>query len=110
MTKLTEKHCEPCEGDFPAMTREQAGDLMEHVPGWELAEDGKTLSRTYTFKDFKDALAFTNLIGELAESEGHHPVITLSWGEVVVSLSTHSIGGLAENDFILAAKTNELQT
>jgi 4a-hydroxytetrahydrobiopterin dehydratase len=109
MSELKNKHCVPCEGGFPAMTLPQARDLMEHVPGWELAEDGKSLSRSYDFKDFKDALAFTNQVGELAEEEGHHPDITLSWGKVGISLSTHSVGGLSENDFILAAKIIELQ-
>ena len=107
---LTEQHCVPCEGGFPAMTIEQARDLMEHIPGWELAEDGKSISRSYAFKDFKEALAFTNRLGELAEDEGHHPDIILSWGKVNVSLSTHSVKGLSENDFILAAKANELQS
>lgn len=108
MNVLTDKHCVPCEGDFPAMTVEQASDLMEHVPGWSLAEDGRSIFRSYTFKDFKKALDFTNRIGELAEEEGHHPDITLSWGRVGVSLTTHAVKGLSENDFILAAKINGL--
>lgn len=109
MSGLIQKHCVPCEGDFPAMTIEQARDLMEHVPGWNLEENGKSISRSFAFKDFKEALVFTNRLGELAEEEGHHPDITLSWGKVGVSLSTHAVKGLSENDFILAAKANELQ-
>lgn len=107
---LTEKRCVPCEGGFPAMTREQAQDLMEHVPGWKLAGDGKSISREYAFKDFKEALAFTNRVGTLAEEEDHHPEIELSWDKVTVELTTHSVGGLSENDFILAAKINGLQS
>lgn len=109
MNELSQKHCVPCEGDFPAMTIEQARDLMEHVPGWILAEDGKSISRSYEFKDFKEALTFTNRIGELAEEENHHPEIALSWGKVKVFLTTYAAKGLSENDFILAAKINGLQ-
>lgn len=109
MSELSTKHCVPCEGDFPAMTGEQARDLMEHVPGWRLAEDGKSIFRNYDLKNFKEALAFTNRLGVLAEEEDHHPDISLSWGKVGVSLSTRAVKGLSENDFILAAKINELQ-
>ena len=109
MSTLAEKHCVPCEGDFPAMTLPQARDLMEQVPDWTLAEDGTSLSRSYAFKDFKEALDFTNRLGALAEEEGHHPDIQVSWGRVGISLSTHSVGGLSENDFILAARINGLQ-
>lgn len=109
MSKLARKKCVPCEEDFPALTIEQARDFMPHVPGWELVEDGKSIARPYAFKDFKSALNFTNQVGELAEEEGHHPDIELSWGKVRLLLSTHSVGGLSENDFVLAAKINELQ-
>ena len=105
---LADRKCVPCEGGFPAMTRPQAADLMAHVPGWELDEEGKSISREFKFKDFAEALAFTNQVGELAEEEGHHPDIELSWGKVRASLTTHSVGGLSENDFILAAKVNDL--
>ncbi|HEY4488986.1 MAG TPA: 4a-hydroxytetrahydrobiopterin dehydratase [Candidatus Paceibacterota bacterium] len=109
MTKLTEKECVPCKDDFPAMTLPQARDLMEHVPGWTLSGDGTFISRCYNFPNFKKALAFTNKVGELAESEGHHPDIELSWGKVGITLLTHSVKGLTENDFIVASKINELQ-
>jgi 4a-hydroxytetrahydrobiopterin dehydratase len=107
---LEDKHCAPCErDDFPAMTLPQAKDMMEHVPGWQLDEEGRRIARLFTFKNFKEAIAFTNQVGELAEEEGHHPDIALSWGKVGVELQTHSVGGLSENDFILAAKINLLQ-
>ncbi|HEY0010563.1 MAG TPA: 4a-hydroxytetrahydrobiopterin dehydratase [Candidatus Paceibacterota bacterium] len=110
MNEFKDRHCVPCErDDFPPLTPEQAQDFMEHIPGWELAEDARSISRGYTFKDFKEALAFTNKVGDLAEEEGHHPDIELSWGRVTLSLTTHSIGGLSENDVILAAKVNGLQ-
>lgn len=109
MKGFANKHCVPCEDGFPAMAREQARDLMDQVPGWALAEDARSLSREYAFTDFKEALAFTNRIGELAEEEGHHPDIELSWGRVGIQLTTHSVKGLSENDFILAARINGLQ-
>lgn len=108
MNDLAAKHCVPCEGGFPALTREQALDFMPHVPGWELAEDAKSISREYVFKDFKEALDFTNKVGALAEEEGHHPDIALSWGKVGITLSTHSVNGLSENDFILGVKVGML--
>lgn len=108
MTRLTDKECVPCNSDFPAMTLPQARDLMEHVPGWSLSEDGTRISRRYDFPNFKKALEFTNKVGELVEEEGHHPDIELGWGRVVITLFTHSVQGLTENDFIVAAKINEL--
>ncbi len=110
MTSFAEKQCVPCEGDFPALTLPQARDLMEHVPGWSLNESGTLLHRDYSFPDFASALAFVIEIGALAEEEGHHPDIRLGWGQVAISLSTHSIQGLSENDFILAAKIGLLHT
>jgi 4a-hydroxytetrahydrobiopterin dehydratase len=110
MSDLTEKKCKPCEDDgFPALTPEQAASFMEHVPLWSISEGSVEISRLYRFPDFKSALAFTNQIGELAEEEGHHPDIMLSWGKVGVRLTTHSLKGLSENDFILAAKIDLLE-
>ena len=107
MEDLTAKHCIPCEDkDFPPFTKEQAHDFMEHVPLWSLSDDAKEIHRVYRFKDFKDALAFVNKVGEVAEEESHHPDIKLGWGKVELSLTTHSIGGLSENDFVLAAKVD----
>jgi 4a-hydroxytetrahydrobiopterin dehydratase len=105
---LTQKRCIPCEGGFPALTREQASDLMDQVVGWTLNEEATALSRSYKFKDFKEALAFVNQVGELAEEDNHHPNISFTWGKVDLSLTTHSVKGLSENDFILAAKINML--
>ncbi len=106
---LTKKRCVPCENDgFPALTKEQVADFMPHVPLWSVNDDSTEIHRLFRFKDFKEALAFTNEIGRLAEEEGHHPDIMLGWGKVGVTLSTHSIKGLSENDFILAAKIDLL--
>lgn len=102
---LADKNCVPCEDDgFPPLTKEQAADFLVHVPLWSINDDSTEISRLYRFADFKEALAFTNKVGAVAEEQGHHPDIMLGWGKVGVRLSTHSIRGLSENDFVLAAK------
>ncbi|HWP61803.1 MAG TPA: 4a-hydroxytetrahydrobiopterin dehydratase [Candidatus Paceibacterota bacterium] len=108
MTDLTQKHCVPCEGGVFPLARQESEPMMKEVPGWTLAEDALSISREFKFKNFAEALAFTNKVGAIAEAEGHHPDIALAWGKVGVQLSTHAIGGLSENDFIVAAKINEL--
>ncbi len=90
------------------MTPEQAKDLMAHVSGWTLSEDGTKLTRSYAFKDFAKAFAFVNAVGKVAEEEWHHPDISFGWGRVELTFTTHSIRGLAENDFIMAAKVNDI--
>ena len=107
MTNLAQKKCVACEGFETPFNEVEANVLMRQVPGWELGGDAKNISRTFKFKNFAEALAFTNNVGEIAESEGHHPDIELSWGRVGINLTTHAIKGLSENDFILAAKINE---
>ena len=103
---LTNKHCVPCEGGIPALTAEEIAPLMTQLEGWSV--DGvEKLTRTYRFPDFVQALAFVNRLGEVAEEEGHHPDILLTWGKVKVCLWTHSVSGLTENDFIVAAKADE---
>lgn len=108
MTELTHKHCVPCEGGVDKMTPEQAQDFMAHVPGWKLSPDATKLTRSYAFKDFAKALAFVNAVGKIAEEEWHHPDISFGWGRVDLTFTTHSIRGLAENDFIMAAKVSEV--
>jgi 4a-hydroxytetrahydrobiopterin dehydratase len=104
---LTAKHCVPCEGGIPALTAEEIAPLMTQLAGW--AVDGeKKLTKTYAFPDFVQALAFVNRAGAIAEEEGHHPDLFLTWGKVGVELTTHAIGGLSENDFILAAKLDQV--
>lgn len=105
---LSDKRCVPCEGDFPAMTPAQARDMMDNVPGWELNEKSTVIERTFKFKDFAEALAFANKVGALAEEEGHHPDLYVAWGKVRITLTTHAVKGLSENDFILAAKINAI--
>ena len=105
---LSQKRCIPCEGGTPPLSRVEAEELLKQVVGWNMSEDGKKISKTFKFKNFMQALDFTNKIGAIAEEEGHHPDIDLHWGRVGVTLSTHSIKGLSENDFILAAKIDHL--
>jgi 4a-hydroxytetrahydrobiopterin dehydratase len=107
MSDLSAKRCQPCEKGTPPLQGEDLDRLLGQLQGWSLA-DGKRLEKEYRFPDFRQALAFVDRLGEVAEQEGHHPDIYLTWGKVRVTLSTHSIGGLSENDFILAAKADEL--
>ena len=104
---LSSKQCVPCQGETPPLEGQALEDLMKQVQGWELVEDKKIL-KNFKFKDFMEALAFVNRVGELAQQQGHHPDIYLSWGKVKIELSTHKIKGLTESDVILAAKIDTL--
>lgn len=90
------------------MSREEAEKYLPRVSDWKLSDDAKTISKTFTRKDFREAMVFVNKVADLAEEEGHHPDIHISWNTVRLSLTTHAIKGLSENDFILAAKINAL--
>lgn len=106
--KLTEQKCMACEGGVPPFSVEEAVVLLEQVLGWVLLDDKKTISKKYIWKDFKKALVFVNKVGDIAESEGHHPDIHLTnFKEVRIDLSTHAIDGLSQNDFIVAAKIDD---
>jgi 4a-hydroxytetrahydrobiopterin dehydratase len=102
--ELVKKRCKPCEGGIPPLTREQAQSYLSQLAGWNLSEDGKSIQKLYKFKNFKEVIAFFNRIAEIAEQENHHPDLKIGYSRVEVELSTHSIKGLSENDFILAAK------
>lgn len=110
MADLKELKCIPCRGDVPPLTDEEVERLKPQVSGWEVIEiDGiKRLQRVFKFKDFAEALKFTNRVGELAEAEDHHPALLTEWGKVTVTWWTHKIRGLHQNDFIMAAKTDTL--
>src|SRR3989338_966117 len=105
---LAQKKCVACEGFETPFDREEAEVLLKQVRDWRLADDEKHISKDFKFNNFAEALAFTNKIGAIAEEEGHHPDLELSWGRVGVSLTTHAIKGLSENDFVLAAKIDEV--
>jgi len=105
---LAEKNCIPCRGDIPPLRPEQTAALLGQLGnGWECVDEHH-LRKAYSFPNFAKALAFTNKVGEIAEAQGHHPDIELGWGRVVLSVHTHSIDGLTESDFILAAKSDEV--
>ena len=110
MSELSEMRCTACRGDEPALTDAQIGELLPQVPEWEAVESEgiKRLKLVFKFGDFAQALAFTNRVGEEAEEEEHHPTLLTEWGKVTVSWWTHKIGGLHQNDFIMAARTDEL--
>ncbi|MBI4098792.1 MAG: 4a-hydroxytetrahydrobiopterin dehydratase, partial [Candidatus Magasanikbacteria bacterium] len=88
--------------------RERVEELLRDVYEWSADAEYKKIERVFKFKDFKEAMVFVNHVADIAEAEGHHPDITINWNKVALSLSTHSIGGLSENDFIVAAKINAL--
>jgi 4a-hydroxytetrahydrobiopterin dehydratase len=110
MSELSEMKCTACRGDEPTLTEAEIGELLPRVPGWQLVdrEGIKRLERVFGFRNFAGALAFTNRVGEQAEEEGHHPALLTEWGRVTVTWWTHKIRGLHRNDFIMAAKTDEL--
>ena len=105
---LAEKTCTPCRGGVPPLTRDEAQRFQAQAPDWELADDAHRIERTFRFRNFREALAFVQEVGELAETEGHHPDISFGWGYVTVSLSTKKIKGLHENDFIMASKIDRV--
>lgn len=107
--ELREKSCKPCEGGVPAVEREEAERLLSDLDGWQLDDDGKRIRKTWTVHDFQAGIDFFNRVTQIAEAEQHHPDLHLTdYREVVIELTTHAIGGLSENDFILAAKIEEL--
>jgi 4a-hydroxytetrahydrobiopterin dehydratase len=104
---LVSKGCKPCQGSMPAMTSSEAHKYLSKVMQWELIED-KKIRKEFKFKDFKASLDFVNKVGALAENEGHHPSINIIYNKVIISLTTHAIQGLSENDFIMAAKIDNI--
>jgi 4a-hydroxytetrahydrobiopterin dehydratase len=106
--ELSGKRCVPCRGGVPALGEEEAGRLISQVPGWALEEGAKGIRRDFKFRNFAEAMLFAWHVGELAESEGHHPDLSVGWGYCTVRFRTHSIRGLHENDFIMAAKVGRL--
>ena len=105
---LTQKTCVPCQGGIPPIPRAEAEKLLKETPGWTLSGDATRINRKFTFPDFATAQKFVNKVGDLAETEGHHPDISFGWGYADVLFFTHKIKGLHENDFIMAAKVNAL--
>lgn len=110
MNRLSQQECEACRADAPKISDEDLRALMPDIPEWQpLVIDGvMQLRREFSFRNFADAMAFSNRVGELAEAAGHHPAILTEWGRVTISWWSHKIGGLHRNDLILAARTDEV--
>lgn len=112
MANLKQQKCDAPAGDSPTVTEEEINKLHPEIPEWNIKEENgeKRLERVFKFSDFKSALNFTNKIGEEAENQQHHPALLTEYGKVTVTWWTHDIGGLHRNDFIMAAKTDEIAT
>ncbi len=109
MTQLTEKRCKPCEGGVAPLNRAQAQDLMKQVSSeWRLSEDARLIRREFRFKDFYRTMSFVNAVAHVANIEDHHPDLEVGYGACRVQFTTHAIKGLSENDFICAAKVDQL--
>src|SRR5262249_20259846 len=108
MSELAAKTCVPCRGGVPPLKGTALTDLAKQVPHWQVVNEHH-LTRSFTFPDFRQALDFVNQVGAIAEEQGHHPNILLTWGRAEITIWTHKIDGLTESDFILAAKIDQLQ-
>lgn len=107
--ELTRKKCLPCEGGVPKLTLEQAEELRRQTPDWQIVQNGERIRREWVVKNFRAAMDFFQRVAEVAEEEGHHPDLHLvRYRHVAIEIWTHAIGGLSENDFILAAKIDTL--
>lgn len=109
MENLKDQTCIPCEGGVPPLAKDVVDRLWAELSGWELAKNGGSLAKDLVFKDFDKAMDFVNMVADLAEAQGHHPDIDIRYNKVRLSLSTHAIGGLSVNDFILAAKIDAIK-
>ena len=109
MTKeLKNQKCQACSGNTPKFDEKQISDNLSKLDNWSVNDEQKMIYKKFNFKTFKQALNFTNKVGEIAESEGHHPDLFFGWGYAKISITTHAIKGLSENDFILAAKIDQI--
>jgi len=107
MEDLASRECVPCRGGVPPLQGDEIKKLAEQLKDWEVVEEHH-LRKIFEFKDFREALAFVNRVGQLAEEQGHHPDISFGWGRAEITIWTHKIDGLTESDFILAAKIDKL--
>jgi 4a-hydroxytetrahydrobiopterin dehydratase len=108
-TELTRQRCKACEGGVARLSPEQVKSLLQAIPCWQATEDGKAIRREWTTKDFAAAMDFFQRVAGVAEAEDHHPDLHLTgYRKAAIQLSTHALGGLSENDFILAAKIDQL--
>jgi len=107
MSDLAERECVPCRGGIPAMRGDEIHKFLGQLSEWAVVDEHH-LRKEYRFKDFRETLDFVNRVGELAESQGHHPDICFGWGKAEITIWTHKIDGLTESDFVLAAKMDKL--
>jgi 4a-hydroxytetrahydrobiopterin dehydratase len=105
---LAEKKCTSCRGGIPPLTHEEGKRFQSQTPNWELRDGGHRIERTFRFRNFQEALGFARNVGDLAETEGHHPDVSFGWGYATISLRTKKIKGLHENDFIMASKIDRM--
>jgi 4a-hydroxytetrahydrobiopterin dehydratase len=105
---LAAKNCVPCQGGIPPLTTEEVETHRRQTPDWSVLDESKLIERRFSFKDFAGAFAFVRRVADLAEAERHHPDISFGWGYAVISLQTKKIKGLHENDFIMAAKLDQI--
>ena len=109
MSEFSEKHCRPCEGGIPAFTHAQAQQALQQLDGgWSLSDDAKAIRREFAFRDFYRTMSFVNALAHIANIEDHHPDLEVGYNYCRVRYSTHAVGGLSENDFICAAKVDQL--
>lgn len=106
--ELRNQKCQACSGNTPKFDEKQISDNLSKLNSWSVNDEQKMIYKKFNFKTFKQALNFTNKVGEIADLEGHHPDISLGWGYSLVMLHTHAIQGLSINDFIIAAKIDEI--
>jgi 4a-hydroxytetrahydrobiopterin dehydratase len=109
MSDLSTKTCLPCHAGTPAIAADDARRLLSELPGWSLAANGHSIERRFEFDDYYETMAFVNAVAWMAHREDHHPDLEVSYRHCLVRYATHAIGGLSENDFICAAKVNDLQ-
>jgi 4a-hydroxytetrahydrobiopterin dehydratase len=109
MSELASKTCVPCRGNVPALKGDELHHFSHQLPNWKVIDEHH-ITRTFKFSDFQKALDFVNRVGLLAEQQGHHPDILLAWGKAEITLWTHSVNGLSESDFIMAAKIDQVPT
>ena len=106
---LSNKKCTPCNKGGASLSENELISFCDEVPNWTISDKKDSINRDFKFRNFEDALDFLNKVGKIAEQENHHPDVKIGWGYCNVTLQTHSIGGLHENDFIVAAKINEIE-
>lgn len=108
MTDWSQKKCLGCEGGVPPLASATVAEYLPHIPGWQLSADGREIYREFNFTSYVRTIAFVNAIAWMAEQENHHPICVLNYRSCVIRYTTHALQGLSDNDFICAAKVNEL--